>query len=83
MSSLPIAEETVEQVQVLLRGRVRDLRVVLREDRVVLLGNAANYYAKQLAQHYVLKVLGAAVLVNEIEVRGVRPTPDTDNPAPD
>jgi hypothetical protein len=83
MSSLQIAEEVVERVQVLLRGRVRDLRAVLREDCVVLRGNAANYYAKQLAQHFVLKVLGAAVLVNEIEVRRVSPAPDSNDSASD
>lgn len=32
-------------------SRVRDLRVELRPGRVVLLGRAASYYAKQLAQH--------------------------------
>jgi hypothetical protein len=81
MSSSHIPEEAVERVKAMLRGRVTDLRVVVRQDCVVLLGKAANYYSKQLAQHFILKAVGAAVLVNEIEVRRISPAPDPDDVA--
>jgi hypothetical protein len=52
-----------------LWGRVRNLRVVLREGQVALQGTALSYYAKLLAQHLALHALETAALVNEIEVR--------------
>ena len=57
-----------ELVRRRLAGRVRDLRLVLRENGIVLQGRACSYYGKQLAQHEVLRVANAAQLVNEIEV---------------
>jgi hypothetical protein len=57
-----------------LRGQVREVRVLLREGRVVLQGRAASYHAKQLAQHLLLRTLETAILVNEVEVR--RPLDD-------
>ena len=51
-----------------LAGRIRDFRLVLRENGIVLQGRACSYYGKQLAQHEVLRVVNAARLVNEIEV---------------
>jgi osmotically-inducible protein OsmY len=69
MSSISIPEEKVEQIRAMLRGRVRDLRVSPREGAVLLVGKASSYYAKQLAQHHVVKLLGVTVVVNEIEVQ--------------
>jgi BON domain len=69
MSSIPIPEEGVEQIRAMLRGRVRDLGVSSHEGAIVLVGKASSYYAKQLAQHHVLKLLGVSILVNEIEVQ--------------
>ena len=57
-----------ELVRRRLAGRIRDLRLVLRENGIVLQGRACSYYGKQLAQHEVLRVVNAARLVNEIEV---------------
>ena len=54
-----------------LAGRIRDLRLVLRDNAVVLQGRACSYYGKQLAQHEVLRVVNAARLVNEIKVAPV------------
>ena len=51
-----------------LAGRIWNLRLVLRENGIVLQGRACSYYGKQLAQHEVLRVVNAARLVNEIEV---------------
>jgi osmotically-inducible protein OsmY len=83
MTSSRIPEERVEEVRVRLGGRVRNLRVLLREGQVVLLGNASSYHAKQLAQHFVQKSLGTTALVNEIEVQPVPPASDAENAAPD
>jgi hypothetical protein len=44
------------------------LRLVLRENGIVLQGRACSYYGKQQAQHEVLRVVNGARLVNEIEV---------------
>ena len=57
-----------ELVRRRLAGRIRDFRLVLRENGIVLQGRACSYYGKQLAQHEVLRVVNAARLVNEIEV---------------
>ena len=71
MSSNLISEETVEQIKKMLRGRVEDLQVLVREQGVVIRGTATNFYGKQVAQHVVLKALTISNLVNEIEVRRV------------
>jgi osmotically-inducible protein OsmY len=68
MSSTNTLEEKVEQIKAMLRGRVNDLRVSLNGGRVVLVGKACTYYAKQLAQHHAQRLLGASSVVNEIEV---------------
>jgi hypothetical protein len=51
-----------------LRGRVRELRVLVRADGVVLRGAAANYYGKQMAQHMAHQLLRLPIVANEIEV---------------
>jgi hypothetical protein len=51
-----------------LRGRVGNLSVDINERGMVLRGHAANYYAKQLAQHYAAEAAGLPVVANEIEV---------------
>jgi hypothetical protein len=55
-------------VRARLGGRLRDFRVLPREDGVVLQGNAPTYYAKQLAQHAVMEVTPFRILANEIVV---------------
>jgi hypothetical protein len=51
-----------------LGGRVRDLRIVVREDGLILQGRAPTYHAKQLAQHAAMEVGGMPILANDIEV---------------
>jgi hypothetical protein len=51
-----------------LRGSVYDLRLDLREDGLVLLGRAHSYYAKQLAQSYVMDSEGFDLACNLITV---------------
>jgi hypothetical protein len=56
-------------VQSVLSDRVRDLRLVFRGEGVVLQGHAHTYYAKQLAQHLVMRGTDLPLLANEIQVR--------------
>jgi hypothetical protein len=51
-----------------LRGRVFGLRVLSRDNGVVLKGNSRSYYAKQLAQHAVMQATELPILANEIQV---------------
>jgi hypothetical protein len=62
-------EERLESV--LLRGlgnRVRDLRVILLPEGLILQGRTATYYAKQMAQHVAMQHADLQILANEIEV---------------
>lgn len=52
-----------------LGGRVRDLRVIVRDEGVILQGRAGTYFAKQLAQHAVMELADVPVLSNDIDVR--------------
>jgi osmotically-inducible protein OsmY len=52
-----------------LRGRVCGVRVLFRQEGVILQGQAPNYHAKQLGQHIAMKELHLSVVANEIEVR--------------
>jgi hypothetical protein len=76
-----IPGQELEQIEAVLKKRlsrrVMDLRVLPREGGVSLRGYAFSYHAKQLAQHAAMQV-GLCVLVNEIEVRRVAPTPGFD-----
>lgn len=68
-------EECLEEAQHLealvhrrLAGRVRDLRVLIRDNGLILQGRAATYHAKQLAQHAVMELGQLPILANDIEV---------------
>ncbi len=74
MASQAIAQNAVqpEHLEMLvlrrLGGRIRDLRVEVRETGLVLQGRAATYHAKQLAQHVAMEISGLAIAANDIEV---------------
>jgi len=75
MTSPMIAEPIIsrtEPVETLVQrrvgGRIRELRVVVRPDGVILKGHAASYHAKQVAQHAVMELAGLTILANDIEV---------------
>jgi hypothetical protein len=51
-----------------LGWRIRELRLVVSAEGVLLRGRSRTYYAKQLAQHVVMKAAGLPILANEIEV---------------
>jgi hypothetical protein len=51
-----------------LAGRVRDLRLLVKNRGLVLQGFAHTYHAKQLAQHAVMTESNFPIVANEIEV---------------
>jgi osmotically-inducible protein OsmY len=51
-----------------LGSQVRHLRLVVRDNGLVLQGRARSYYAKQAAQHAAMEMTGLPVVANEIEV---------------
>ena len=51
-----------------LYGRVRDFRLRLQDNGLILQGSALTYYAKQLAQHAVMQATRLPILANDIEV---------------
>ncbi len=73
MNSEAMTEPSVEQLEALvqrrLQGRVRDLRLLVGDQGLILQGQTSTYYAKQLAQHAAIDITGLAILANEIEVR--------------
>ena len=52
-----------------LGNRIRDLRVLVRANGVILQGWATTYHAKQLAQHAAMEMSSLPILANDIEVR--------------
>ena len=56
-------------VQRRLGSRVRDFRVLIRQDGIILQGRAGTYHAKQLAQHAAMELTTLPILANDIEVR--------------
>jgi hypothetical protein len=57
-----------QRIESRLPGRVRELSVRILERTVVLEGQCATYYTKQLAQHAALGILEDEQLENAIEV---------------
>ena len=55
-------------VQRRLGSRVRDFRVLIRQDGIILQGRAGTYHAKQLAQHAAMELINLPILANDIEV---------------
>jgi hypothetical protein len=68
--TLPDRDECLENLMFRRLGnRVRDLRIVVRPDGVILQGRTATYHAKQLAQHAAMELANLPILANDIEVR--------------
>ena len=63
------AADLESKVRHRLGSRIRDFRIVICNDGVILQGWALNYHAKQLAQHAAMELAEARILSNEIEVR--------------
>ncbi len=51
-----------------LNGRVRDFRLLVLHDGLILLGRTSTYHSKQLAQHVTMKASKLPILANDIEV---------------
>lgn len=49
-------------------GRIRDLKVDVRQNRVVLQGQCSSYYSKQLAQQVAMELACGGQVTNRIEV---------------
>ncbi len=58
------------QVRSVLERRVRDFRLILTQEGIILRGRASTYYAKQIAQHAVMSATPVPILANEIVVSG-------------
>jgi len=62
-------EERLEALlQRRLGNRIRDLRIKLQAEGVILHGRTATYHAKQLAQHAAMELGNLPILANDIEV---------------
>ena len=60
--------ELAHRIQSRLCGRVRDFRVLLQGDELVLEGVTHTFHAKQLAQHAVMEALDSPIRANNIVV---------------
>jgi len=65
----PCLDELQAHVRRRLGGRVRQLQVLNQTNGLIITGRTATYYAKQLAQHAVMKASVLPILANDIEVR--------------
>ena len=64
-----------------LHGRLRDFRLVVQDNGVILHGRTTTYYAKQLAQEAVREATRLPILANVIAVGGELFLTDADGPA--
>lgn len=68
---LAVADGTAEMeahVACRVGGQLRDFRVLVRAEGLILQGCAHTYYAKQLAQHAIMAATDLPIQANEIEV---------------
>lgn len=63
-----VPERLQSHVQRRLGSRIRDLRVIVRQDGLILQGRTTTYHAKQLAQHAAMELAALPILANNIEV---------------
>jgi hypothetical protein len=63
----------MERVSDRLGGRVREIRLQIREGGIVLQGVALSYHAKQLALQAVMEATDLPICANEIRVHSARP----------
>jgi hypothetical protein len=67
-TSLASYEELESLMQRRLGNRVRDLRIEVQPDGIVLQGRTTTYHAKQLAQHAAMELTNLPIVANDIEV---------------
>lgn len=63
-----VAHRVRDELEAQLTGRIRQLKVGVAENSVVLSGFCSSFYTKQLAQHTARSVLSSERLVNDIAV---------------
>lgn len=70
-SALPVVDLQILEAALLSRlaGRIKFLQVRLQDDSLVLEGQTATYYAKQLAQEVLMQHSRLPIRANAIEVR--------------
>jgi hypothetical protein len=68
----PEIERLEAEIRSRLGGRVRALRLVVRNDGFVLQGHSRTHHAKQVAQHAAVEGTTLPLLANEIEVSAER-----------
>jgi len=62
-------EETIERVvRSRTNGMIRNLRIEIVNEEVIISGRTKTYYAKQLATHATLDAVKSLILINDIEV---------------
>lgn len=68
----PVTTERLARIEAnicgFLSNRVRDFRLLLCDEGLILTGWAKTYYAKQLAQHAVMEAVDLPICANEIKV---------------
>lgn len=67
-STHSLCQQIRDRIQARLNSRIRDLRVEMSGDDIVISGRCANFHTKQLAQHAALDGLKNTHLDNRIEV---------------
>lgn len=68
MTAHPIPADLEGAIRETTAGRVRNLRVYLSGESLVLEGESRTFYGKQLAQHVALTWAGGHTIRNEITV---------------
>lgn len=63
-----LVDELETRLQGVLQWRVRDFHLSIRDDGLVLFGQAHTYYDRQFAQHAVMKESDLPIVANEIEI---------------
>jgi hypothetical protein len=67
--SQSLLQQLMDQVEFKLRGRIREFHVLFSNGGLVLIGCAKSYYAKQLAQHFVMEMTELPISANDIRVQ--------------
>lgn len=62
------ASSLITKIQARTHGQVRELRVEVKDEQVVLQGRTRTHYAKQLAQHGAMDYVRGQRVVNQIVV---------------
>jgi hypothetical protein len=64
--AIPLVEVIERMVERRTNGRIWNLRVDVKDSRILLSGRAGSYYAKQLAQHAAMDAASRDAVSREI-----------------